>query len=453
MAVSFASGRRRGKASAEPPSLFELLPKSARSLASPLSRDEQDVLAYLVAFGRHMDLLSGTLPPVCKSVWKPWKKSAASSSSKVSDAAAINRQQVVSSRSSSFLAPQFASMRLPGETGCRKALSLLIHKPSSRCDCFACYSSFWSRWNASPNRDLINKILEIVEMQEERPQVSKGKKKKQDKMQELENEADCKKSEGGKGKRQGDVVQTTVEALASSMLTDMKACRVVQTMDDTSMSADMKDEAPRVATHVMDHASWAEDSKDEAPRVVTQMMDAVPRLTEAKAKVSTKLTDVKDEAPRAPEMKNETYRVSGMTGEALSRVSEMKAKADAIKEAELDGSLTIQASLAIVGGLSLACTQGKNSPKLQQHQRAGKRKSNQVTPLDCEGSLASVEEEEEPGAANETAQSSIAARVADTNLRGRGFLARVFPDALGGVASRLWDLVSFRWRSRTVDYY
>ncbi|XP_020596549.1 uncharacterized protein LOC110036443, partial [Phalaenopsis equestris] len=37
------------------------------------------------------------------------------------------------------------------------------HSPELGCDCFGCYKSFWARWDASPNRNLIHQILEAVE--------------------------------------------------------------------------------------------------------------------------------------------------------------------------------------------------------------------------------------------------------------------------------------------------
>lgn len=442
MAVSFSSGRSRGRASGGPPSLRELLPKSARSLASPLSGDDQEVLAYLISFGCNIQPLAGALSPACKSLWKPWKISGSPCSSRARDNTSSNLRMVSPSSSSSVFASQTPSMRSPGEIVWRKASSLSTHKPSFSCDCFACYSSFWSRWTSSPNRDLINEILEIVEKQENDQQANKGKKKKKlDKKQALEKEAGSRKSKGGKGKLQVN--------LTSSKVADKKpeASPPTQNMDDASGYTDMEDKA---ALHLMDDALCVRDVKDEAPTVIILMIDGAPILTETKDKASG-VTDLKNEESRVTEMKNEASGASGLMGEVLSRFPEMKAKADARIELDLVGNLTVQASLAMAP--SASTHHGKSNTKLHLHQRMAKRKSNQVTPLDCEGSLAVAEEEQEANAANENAQTSTATRVADSNLGGRGFLARVFPDALGGVASRLWDLVSFRLRSRTMDYY
>ena len=37
------------------------------------------------------------------------------------------------------------------------------HPPEMGCGCFGCYKSFWARWDASPNRHLIHHIIDAVE--------------------------------------------------------------------------------------------------------------------------------------------------------------------------------------------------------------------------------------------------------------------------------------------------
>jgi hypothetical protein len=37
------------------------------------------------------------------------------------------------------------------------------HKPVFDCDCFACYKSYWIRWDSSPNRELIHQAIEAFE--------------------------------------------------------------------------------------------------------------------------------------------------------------------------------------------------------------------------------------------------------------------------------------------------
>lgn len=37
------------------------------------------------------------------------------------------------------------------------------HSPTFECNCFRCYMTFWARWDASPNRELIHEIIEAYE--------------------------------------------------------------------------------------------------------------------------------------------------------------------------------------------------------------------------------------------------------------------------------------------------
>lgn len=37
------------------------------------------------------------------------------------------------------------------------------HRPLFACDCFDCYTSFWFRWDSSPNRELIHQAIEAFE--------------------------------------------------------------------------------------------------------------------------------------------------------------------------------------------------------------------------------------------------------------------------------------------------
>ncbi|CAI9755099.1 unnamed protein product [Fraxinus pennsylvanica] len=37
------------------------------------------------------------------------------------------------------------------------------HRPSFNCYCFSCYTSYWVRWDSSPNRQLIHEIIDAFE--------------------------------------------------------------------------------------------------------------------------------------------------------------------------------------------------------------------------------------------------------------------------------------------------
>ncbi|KAH7670278.1 hypothetical protein IHE45_10G015300 [Dioscorea alata] len=46
---------------------------------------------------------------------------------------------------------------------CRTSSSGGAHRPALDCGCFQCYTSFWSRWDCSPNRELIHQVIEAFE--------------------------------------------------------------------------------------------------------------------------------------------------------------------------------------------------------------------------------------------------------------------------------------------------
>ncbi|MCL7045248.1 hypothetical protein MKW94_024890 [Papaver nudicaule] len=46
----------------------------------------------------------------------------------------------------------------------KKATSHDLVKPLFDCGCFDCYTSFWSRWDSSPNRQLIHQVIEAFEL-------------------------------------------------------------------------------------------------------------------------------------------------------------------------------------------------------------------------------------------------------------------------------------------------
>lgn len=54
-----------------------------------------------------------------------------------------------------------------------------VHTPLFGCNCFWCYTSFWTRWDASANRDLINEVIEAYEeaLSRKKPTNSKRRRK------------------------------------------------------------------------------------------------------------------------------------------------------------------------------------------------------------------------------------------------------------------------------------
>ncbi|KAI4384942.1 hypothetical protein MLD38_003026 [Melastoma candidum] len=49
------------------------------------------------------------------------------------------------------------------------------HAPQFECGCFGCYVSFWSRWDSSNNRHVIDEIIEAFEEQERRAGAEQGR--------------------------------------------------------------------------------------------------------------------------------------------------------------------------------------------------------------------------------------------------------------------------------------
>ncbi|KAI3973811.1 hypothetical protein MKX01_030387 [Papaver californicum] len=58
---------------------------------------------------------------------------------------------------------------------------LIEHSTSFNYDCFRCYTSFWFRWDCSPNRQLIHEIIDAYE--NDNQLLSTDKKKKMRKIQ------------------------------------------------------------------------------------------------------------------------------------------------------------------------------------------------------------------------------------------------------------------------------
>ncbi|CAI0627377.1 unnamed protein product [Linum tenue] len=122
-------------------SVLSLLPAAILALASVLSLPDREVLAYMLT----MSLKStppSSLSTTKKSSKKPSSNHAAGSGS--------------TSSGPPHKAPVFG------------------------CDCFDCYTSYWFRWDSSPNRELIHQVIEAFEehlLTAEQPKKSKRRDK------------------------------------------------------------------------------------------------------------------------------------------------------------------------------------------------------------------------------------------------------------------------------------
>ncbi|GLJ26534.1 hypothetical protein SUGI_0513850 [Cryptomeria japonica] len=115
---------RKGKVHPQPApdaySVLRLLPVAVATLSAALPAEDREVLAYLIA--RSPDVL-------------PLKD---------------NRRNTLPL--SSLVEKEKASQQFPWS-----------HGPSFECSCFQCYTSFWSRWDASPNRQTIHEAIDLYE--------------------------------------------------------------------------------------------------------------------------------------------------------------------------------------------------------------------------------------------------------------------------------------------------
>ncbi|XP_056177440.1 uncharacterized protein LOC115680612 isoform X1 [Syzygium oleosum] len=126
---------KKGKVHPSPPSVADqlaLLPAAILTLAAALAPGDREVLAYLISCSNHTTSRRG--------VGSDGRKN--------------------------------GEHEFPGEGD---------HPPMFQCGCFRCYKSFWSRWDASPNRQAIHEIIDAYEdgLFRSRGKGSNAKKKKQ----------------------------------------------------------------------------------------------------------------------------------------------------------------------------------------------------------------------------------------------------------------------------------
>ncbi|KAM1016044.1 hypothetical protein ACFX13_046522 [Malus domestica] len=143
--------------SPSPPSVADpltLLPATILALAISLSAEDQEVLAYLISCTNNSSggCTMNQLGPTTKSNPAPATRP-----------------------------PQVTSMPYikPHNPNADKTYG--DHKAHQKCDCFRCYTSFWARWDASPNRQLIHEIIEAYEerlVEKKRLRNSKVKKER-----------------------------------------------------------------------------------------------------------------------------------------------------------------------------------------------------------------------------------------------------------------------------------
>ncbi|GMI75143.1 hypothetical protein like AT5G13090 [Hibiscus trionum] len=114
-------------------SILNLLPAAILVLASVLSLDDREVLAYMIT--RSLQTTTTNNPSL------------------------ISRDSSSKKRSSKKHPPPPDAVKSAHKGGGSSP-----HKPPvSDCDCFDCYTSYWFRWDSSPNRELIHQVIEAFE--------------------------------------------------------------------------------------------------------------------------------------------------------------------------------------------------------------------------------------------------------------------------------------------------
>ncbi|CAJ1962606.1 unnamed protein product [Sphenostylis stenocarpa] len=75
----------------------------------------------------------------------------------------------------------------------RKSAAETAHSPAFSCSCFGCYTSYWVRWDESPNRQLIHEIIDAYE--DSLAQIGKkGKKNGKGKKEKRNHKKTCSSS-------------------------------------------------------------------------------------------------------------------------------------------------------------------------------------------------------------------------------------------------------------------
>ncbi|XWS34529.1 hypothetical protein CRYUN_Cryun21dG0046400 [Craigia yunnanensis] len=109
-------------------SILKLLPAAILALASVLSLEDREVLAYMIT----RSLKTTTNPSLIS--------------------------QDYSSKKRSSKKPPPTASKLTQKSG------VSSHKPPVfDCDCFDCYTIYWFRWDSSPSRELIHQVIEAFE--------------------------------------------------------------------------------------------------------------------------------------------------------------------------------------------------------------------------------------------------------------------------------------------------
>ncbi|CAM8953524.1 unnamed protein product [Rhodiola kirilowii] len=140
--------KRKGKIHPSPPpatlhtaassvslSVLNLLPAAILALIASLTLQDREVLAYMIT-----------------------------RSLKTTTTSSINSSSPVHESKKLYRNDKQMRTGSVGSGGGSGGVGSYYHKsPAFDCECFDCYTSFWFRWDSSPNRELIHKAIEAFE--------------------------------------------------------------------------------------------------------------------------------------------------------------------------------------------------------------------------------------------------------------------------------------------------
>ncbi|KAL5700107.1 hypothetical protein ACHQM5_025598 [Ranunculus cassubicifolius] len=170
---------KKGKVHPSPPLISDhlaFLPATILTLAAALSPQDREVLAYLLS-------CSGAPPTTSTST----------------------------STSTSKKNPSL-----------QKSVNSAEHPSLFNCNCFKCYTSYWVRWDASPNRQLIHDIIDAFEdeLTQKKKMMNNNKKERKNKKRETKNQLKRFEDEstkvGNSGESESIVLMSSVPDAASS---------------------------------------------------------------------------------------------------------------------------------------------------------------------------------------------------------------------------------------------
>eukprot|EP00252_Welwitschia_mirabilis_P020503 TRINITY_DN5048_c0_g1_i1.p1 TRINITY_DN5048_c0_g1~~TRINITY_DN5048_c0_g1_i1.p1 ORF type:complete len:275 (+),score=27.58 TRINITY_DN5048_c0_g1_i1:188-1012(+) len=137
-------------------SVLRLLPVAVAALCAALPPEDQEVLAYLIS--RSPDFPSEGDVKKHRKGRRNGKETLAEGVNSAKDV----EEPPWLPETSCGLKTDFSKLR--GSSGLLSSSGLLgSHSPSFECGCFQCYTSFWSRWNASPSREIIHEAIDLFE--------------------------------------------------------------------------------------------------------------------------------------------------------------------------------------------------------------------------------------------------------------------------------------------------